>query len=84
MLPNVDPLPAEGNFCANKCPVKPHIVGRYDQHMGYVDNSDHMANSYLASRHSYKWNTKLFSHLLDLTVLNSWILLSSCGAKYTH
>jgi len=23
-------------------------------------------------------------HLLDLTVLNSWILLSSCGAKYTH
>jgi len=21
---------------------------------------------------------------LDLTVLNSWILLSSCGAKYTH
>ena len=27
---------------------------------------------------------KLFFHLLDLTVLNSWILLSSCGAKYTH
>jgi hypothetical protein len=25
----------------------------------------------------------LFFHLLDLTVLNSWILLS-CGAKYTH
>ena len=28
--------------------------------------------------------TKLFFHLLDLTVLNSWILLSSCGAKCTH
>jgi len=27
---------------------------------------------------------KLFFHLLDLTVFNSWILLSSCGAKYTH
>jgi len=26
---------------------------------------------------------KLFSHLLDLTVLNSWLLLPSCGAKYT-
>jgi len=26
----------------------------------------------------------LFCHLLDLTVLNSWILLSSRGAKYTH
>jgi hypothetical protein len=27
---------------------------------------------------------KLFFHLLDLPVLNSWILLSSCRAKYTH
>ena len=24
-----------------------------------------------------------YFHLLDLTVLNSWILLSACGAKYT-
>jgi hypothetical protein len=28
--------------------------------------------------------TKQFFHLLDLTVLNSWILLSSCGAQYNH
>jgi hypothetical protein len=27
---------------------------------------------------------KLFFHLLDLTVLNSWILLSLYGAKYIH
>ena len=26
----------------------------------------------------------MFFHLLDLTVLNRWTLLSSCGAKYTH
>ena len=32
---------------------------------------------------SKRWNMKLFFHLLDVTVLNSWILLS-CGAKYTH
>ena len=31
-----------------------------------------------------KWTTKLFSNFLDLTVLNRWILLSSCGAKYTY
>ena len=36
------------------------------------------------SWHTFKWTTKLFFHLLDLTVLNSWILLSSCAAKYTH
>ena len=33
---------------------------------------------------TFKWTTKLFFHLLNLTVLNSWILLSSCGTKYTH
>ena len=48
MLTNMDPPPAEGNFCdENNHPVKPHIVGWYNRHMGYVDNSDCMANSYL-------------------------------------
>jgi len=57
---------------------------RYNLHMGYFDNSDRMANSYSMSQRTFKWTTKLFFHLLHLTVLNSWILLSSCGAKYTH
>ena len=65
------------------CPVKPHIVEWYTRHMGHVDNSDHMANSYSMSQCNFKWTIKLFFHLLDLRVLNSWILLSSCGAKYT-
>jgi len=85
MLTNVDPPPAEGNFCddSNR-PMKPHIVEWYNRHMGYVDSSDRMADSYLVSQHTFKWTTKLFFHFLDLTVLNSWILLSSCGAKYTR
>jgi len=85
MLTNMDPPPAEGNFCDDSnCPMKPHVVERYNRHMGYVDNSDCMANSYSMSRCTFKWTTKLFFHLLDLTVLKSWILLSSCGTKYTH
>jgi len=85
MLTNMDPPPAEGNFRddSNR-PMKPRIVERYNRHMGYIDNSDRMANSSSMSRRTFKWPTKLFFHLLDLTVLNSWILLSSCGAKYTH
>jgi len=81
-LINMDPPPAEGNFCddSNR-PVKPHIVERYNRHMGYVNNSDRMANSYSMSRPNVQWITKLFFHLLDLTVLNSWILLSTCGAQ---
>ena len=43
-----------------------------------------MANSYSMDRHNLKWTTKLLFHLLDQTVLNSWILLSSRRAKYTH
>jgi len=85
MLTNMDPPPAEGNFCDDSdSPVKPNIMERYNWHMGYVDNSDRMSNSYSMNRHTFKWTTKLFFHFLDLTVLNSSILLSSCGAKYTH
>jgi len=83
MLTNMDPIP--GNFCdESNSPMKPHIVEHYNLHLGYVDNSDRMVSSYSMSQHIFKWTTKLFVHLLDLTVLNSWILLSSCGAKYTH
>jgi hypothetical protein len=46
MLTNMDPPPAKVNFCENKHPVKPYIVARYNWHMGYVDNSDRLANSY--------------------------------------
>jgi len=81
----MDPPPAEGNFCGDSNhPVKPHIMEQYNQHMDYTDNSDRMANSYSMSPRTFKWTTKLFFHLLDLTVLNSWILLSSCGAKYIN
>jgi hypothetical protein len=81
----MDPPPAEGNFCdKSDRPVKPNIMEWYNQRMGYVNNSDHMVNSYSMSQRTLKWTTKLFFNFLDLTVLNSWILLSSCGAKYTH
>ena len=81
----MDPPPAKGNFCddSNR-PVKPHTMEWYNWHMGYVDNSDCMANSYLMSPRTFKWTTKLFFHLLDLTVLYHWILLSSREVKYTH
>jgi len=46
MLTNMDPPPAEGNFCDDSnLPVKPHFVEQYNWHMGYTDNSDCMANT---------------------------------------
>jgi hypothetical protein len=81
----MDLPPLEGNFCDDSNgPVKPHIVTRYNWHVHYIDNSDCMANSYSISQCNFKWTTKPFFHLLDVRVLNSRILLSSCGAKYNH
>ena len=77
------PPPAEGNFCDDSNHlVKPNNMEQYNRHVGYVDNSDRMANNFLISWCNFKRTKKLFFHLLDLTVLNTWILLSSCGVKY--
>jgi hypothetical protein len=85
MLANMHDPPAEGNFCDESGnALKPEIVEHYIQHMWYVNKSDRMANSYSISRRTWKWTKKLFFHFLDLTVLNSYILLMSCGSKLSH
>jgi len=57
------------------------IVADYNRHMGQFDNVDRMANSYTASRRTWKWTKKPFFHLLDLAIVNSYTLLSSHGGK---
>jgi len=73
--------PREGNFREHGNAIKPAIVADYNRHMRHIDNPDRMANSYTASRRTQKWTKQLFSHLLDLAIPNSYILLSSCGGK---
>lgn len=52
--------------------------------MGYVDLNDHMANSYIFGRRTLKETKKLFSHLLDILVLNTFYLheTGNPGTKY--
>jgi hypothetical protein len=81
-LTDIHGAPVEGNFCNNNGKaIKPQTVADYNRHMGYVDKGDRMANSYSINRSTWKWTKKPFFHLLDLTILNSYILLSSCGGK---
>ena len=82
MLTNIHNAPARSNICkeGGKA-IKPQIVMDYNHHMGFVDKGDRMANSYSISRRTFKWIKKLFFHLLDLAILNSYILHSSCGGK---
>ncbi|PNF19246.1 hypothetical protein B7P43_G08206 [Cryptotermes secundus] len=52
--------------------------------MGFVDKSDRMVNSYGIAWRTWKWTKKLLFHLLDMTVLNAYLLHKSCGGKMTH
>ena len=82
ILTNIHSATAESNFWneGGKA-IKPQILMDYNHHMGYVDMGDRMANSYSISRCTFKWTKKLFFHLLDPAILNSYILHSSCGGK---
>jgi len=82
MLTNIHNAPAEGSFCNERGKaIKLQIVMDYNYHMGYVDKGDRMAKSYSTSWRTFKWTKKPLSHLLDLAILNSNILHSSCGGK---
>jgi hypothetical protein len=50
----------------------PECVRDYNQNMGAVDRSDLMLSYVECARKTMKWYRKLFFHLVDLTVLNSY------------
>jgi hypothetical protein len=43
-----------------------------------------MTNSYSISRCTWIWAKNLFFYLLDVSILNSYILVTFCGSKLTH
>jgi hypothetical protein len=82
ILMNIHKRPREGSFHEEHgSTLKPAIVAVRSCHMGYVDKADRMASNYMAAHQTQKWTKKLFFHLLDLAVLNSYVLLSSCVGK---
>lgn len=63
---------------------KPVSVIDYNKNMGSVDTSD-MQISYVAcARKSVKWHRKLFFHLLDIAVLNSYVLYKEKTGRNTQ
>jgi hypothetical protein len=66
----------EGYFCDERRNViKPMIAADYNMHTGYVDKEQD--DSHSISRRIWKWTKKLFFHLLELMILNSFVLW--CG-----
>lgn len=59
----------------NKPPIrKPDVVIDYIKHMGGVDRSDHFVSSYQFMRRTRKWYRKMFFWLLEVAIINSFLL----------
>jgi hypothetical protein len=54
--------------------MKPNLVIDYTKHMGGVDRSDHFIASYQFTRRTRKWYCKVFFWLLEVSVINSYLL----------
>lgn len=52
----------------------PSVVSVYNKHMGGVDLIDSLIGLYRCKIRSKKWYHRLFFHLLDMTVVNAWLL----------
>lgn len=59
----------------------PRVVKVYNAHMGGVDLLDSLISLYRIQIRLKKWYHKIFFHLLDLTVVNSWLLYRRCGVR---
>ncbi|XP_060806107.1 piggyBac transposable element-derived protein 3-like [Amyelois transitella] len=62
---------------ANKTRIKiscPHIIKEYNAHMGGVDLMDSFFGRYRIAMRSRKWYLRILYHLLDMTVINSWLV----------
>ena len=56
---------------------KPSAVQMYNLHMGGVDLADQLRSYYKVGRPSKKWWRYIFWFLLDVTIVNTWILFSA-------
>jgi hypothetical protein len=56
---------------------KPTVIVEYTSRMGAVDRADHLCTSYNFARKSCKWWRKLFFWIIEVSVVNSFILFNA-------
>lgn len=52
----------------------PYIIKEYNRFMGGVDLLDSLIGRYKIRMRSRKWYMRIFYHLIDMSVVNSWLL----------
>ena len=55
---------------------QPLAIHRYNQYMNGVDRSDQMLACHNVSRKCYRWWKTLFFHLIDIAIVNGFLLFS--------
>ena len=65
------------NYLGNPV-IKPVMIHDYSNRMNSVDHSDHMLSTYETLK-SVKWYRKLILHLMNVVVLNAFILDKKYG-----
>ena len=66
---------------------KPLVVEQYNLFMGGVDNGDQLLSYYEYSHRTLKWWRRGFFHLLDVAIVNAYIMYLSTpcsGRRLTH
>jgi hypothetical protein len=61
--------------------VQPYAFYRYNQYMNAVDRSDQMLACHNVSRKCYRWWKTLFYHLVDMAVVNGFLLFQQHRAS---
>lgn len=59
----------------------PKCVNEYNKNMGSVDKTDMLLSSVECVRKTVKWYKKLFFHILDLSILNSYFIYQTKTGK---
>lgn len=52
----------------------PNVIRHYNRHMGGVDLLDSLIGKHKIKMRTRKWYMRLFYHLLDVMLINSWLL----------
>ena len=57
---------------------RPVIITDYNKNMGGVDHMDQMITYYSVGRKTIKWYRRIFLRILDMALVNSYILYNLC------
>ena len=62
---------------------KPLPIHEYNKFMGGVDHCDQLISNYAIKRRSKKWWKKVFYRLLELSVINAYVIFAKLNPEYT-